>query len=156
MDTSLQQRRRFFDTYCTRSHEREAELPPGSIRFSCPCCGYPTLGERGSFEICELCWWEDDGTDDEDAENILGGPNLGLSLEQARSNFAQYRLKYTPSDDPRVGAPDPPEVIESKRLLIAAFDRMQVVATSEELNALWRAVKQYERDLQRPQRRRLP
>lgn len=27
----------------------------------CPCCGYRTLQERGQYEICPVCSWEDDG-----------------------------------------------------------------------------------------------
>lgn len=38
---------------------------------TCPCCGYPLLWERGMYEICPLCWWEDDGLDD-DAEGHPG------------------------------------------------------------------------------------
>ena len=30
--------------------------------FPCPCCGYKTLSESasGTYEICEICFWEDD------------------------------------------------------------------------------------------------
>ncbi|WBW96088.1 CPCC family cysteine-rich protein [Oceanirhabdus sp. W0125-5] len=31
---------------------------------SCPCCGYQTIAERGQYEICSVCHWEDDGIDD--------------------------------------------------------------------------------------------
>ena len=37
---------------------------------ACPCCGYETLGERGAFEICGVCWWEDDGQDNADADQV--------------------------------------------------------------------------------------
>jgi hypothetical protein len=57
--------------------------------YACPCCGYLTLEERGGFEICEVCFWEDDGQDDPDADVVLGGPNGVLSLTQARQNFAR-------------------------------------------------------------------
>ena len=31
-------------------------------RFTCPCCGYQTLlGPPGSYDICKVCFWEDDG-----------------------------------------------------------------------------------------------
>jgi len=30
----------------------------------CPCCGHLTLRERGGFELCPECDWEDDGQDD--------------------------------------------------------------------------------------------
>ncbi|MFG2194654.1 CPCC family cysteine-rich protein [Streptomyces sp. NPDC048639] len=54
---------------------------------SCPCCGFLTLDERGAFEICPVCFWEDDGQDDHDADQVRGGPNDGLSLSEARANF---------------------------------------------------------------------
>jgi hypothetical protein len=47
-----------------------------------------TLAERGGFEICPVCFWEDDGQDDPDADVVLGGPNGSLSLTAARRNFA--------------------------------------------------------------------
>ncbi|WP_142215115.1 CPCC family cysteine-rich protein [Streptomyces sp. SLBN-118] len=55
--------------------------------YRCPCCGYITLAERGAFEICEVCYWEDDGQDEHDADEVRGGPNHDLSLRQARQNF---------------------------------------------------------------------
>jgi hypothetical protein len=58
--------------------------------YACPCCGYVTLAERGGFEICPICFWEDDGQDDADADVVLGGPNGLLSLTQARRNFATF------------------------------------------------------------------
>jgi hypothetical protein len=48
------------------------------------------LRERGGFELCPVCWWEDDGQDDADAEVVRGGPNGNLSLEQARQNFRAF------------------------------------------------------------------
>ncbi len=32
--------------------------------WPCPCCGYKTLKERGQYEICSVCYWEDDGNND--------------------------------------------------------------------------------------------
>lgn len=54
-----------------------------------PCCHFATLSERGGYEICPVCFWEDDGQDDHDAELVRGGPNGLLSLVQARLNFAE-------------------------------------------------------------------
>lgn len=34
-----------------------------------------------------MCFWEDDGQDDHDADQVRGGPNGKLSLAQARRNF---------------------------------------------------------------------
>ncbi len=58
--------------------------------YACPCCGYITLDERGGYEICAVCFWEDDGQDDHDADRIRGGPNHGLSLTKARRNFEAF------------------------------------------------------------------
>ena len=55
--------------------------------FRCPCCGFKTLHGRAGFELCPVCWWEDDGQDDHDANDVRGGPNGVLSLAQARLNF---------------------------------------------------------------------
>ena len=60
----------------------------------CPCCGYPTLLERGAYEICTICWWEDDGQDDDNADAVRGGPNGAYSLTQARANFADHFDMY--------------------------------------------------------------
>jgi hypothetical protein len=60
----------------------------GSL-YPCPCCGSRSLGERGVYEICDVCFWEDDGQDDHDADVVRGGPNGVLSLTEARQNFRQ-------------------------------------------------------------------
>ena len=51
----------------------------------CPCCHYRTLSERGTLEICPVCFWKDDGRDQTDAH----GPNL-VSLFEAQSNFTEF------------------------------------------------------------------
>ena len=57
--------------------------------LACPCCGHGTLGERGGFEICPVCFWEDDGQDSADAGVERGGPNQ-TSLTVARRNYLAY------------------------------------------------------------------
>jgi hypothetical protein len=63
--------------------------------YPCPCCGNRTLDERASYAICLVCFWEDDGQGDHDADVVRGGPNQDLSLTVARQNFK------------RIGAADP-------------------------------------------------
>ncbi|WP_081784825.1 CPCC family cysteine-rich protein [Cellulomonas sp. KRMCY2] len=57
--------------------------------YSCPCCGHVTLAERGGYETCGECGWEDDGQDNHDAHVVRGGPNRHLSLEDARAAYVQ-------------------------------------------------------------------
>jgi len=58
--------------------------------YACPCCRCLTLPSRGDYELCPVCFWEDDGQDDHDADTVRGGPNGDLSLEEARTNFADF------------------------------------------------------------------
>lgn len=61
-------------------------------RYACPCCGYKTLTQKpsGTYEICDVCFWEDDGVqfDDPDYE---GGANQE-SLRTAQKNFLDQFL----------------------------------------------------------------
>lgn len=83
-------------------------------REKCPCCGFLTLQERRSYEICALCDWEDDGQGDSNANEIFGGPNWDYSLIEARRNFKEnltmYR-EFTQYDNE----------MEAKKSLIDAF-----------------------------------
>jgi hypothetical protein len=76
----FQQRRQLFDNYLL---ENKIDL------HTCPGCGYPTLTERGGYEICNVCSWEDDNQDDKEADEIWGGPNSNLSLTENRLNIGQ-------------------------------------------------------------------
>ncbi|WP_092737490.1 CPCC family cysteine-rich protein [Hymenobacter psychrophilus] len=55
--------------------------------YQCPCCSYFTLGEGRSntFDICSVCWWEDDGVQF-DLPDMDGGAN-SPSLNEARQGF---------------------------------------------------------------------
>ncbi len=65
-------------------------MPDGSPMTNCPCCNARTLPAGGDFEICPVCYWEDDGQGDEDADEVRGGPNGELSLTAARENYAKF------------------------------------------------------------------
>lgn len=56
----------------------------------CPCCGYLTFSadDLGNYEICAVCFWEDEGypaTLDQ-IGIVVGGANRS-SLKVARENF---------------------------------------------------------------------
>lgn len=80
------QRTRWFETYTTQKNvfADEAGGP-----YSCPACGHVTLGERGGYEMCGECGWEDDGQDDHDADVVRGGPNGVESLADARAAYVK-------------------------------------------------------------------
>ena len=78
------------------------------MKERCPCCGCRTLGEPASFEICPVCFWEDDGQSDADVDSVRGGPNGSLSLAQARANYRRIGA----SDERVVAFVRPPEPTE--------------------------------------------
>jgi uncharacterized Zn finger protein (UPF0148 family) len=60
-------------------------------KHPCPCCGSKVLRERGAFEICPVCGWEDDPAQSADP-GFAGGANE-LSLNAAR---AAWQARVTP------------------------------------------------------------
>lgn len=55
-------------------------------KYLCPCCGYRTLDDGpGRFDICPVCYWEDDIIQ-YDKPDYEGGAN-DISLNQARKNY---------------------------------------------------------------------
>jgi cysteine-rich CPCC protein len=69
-------------------------------RYLCPCCFMPTLHSRAEFDMCNLCSWEDDGQDSDDADTVRGGPNADYSLREAKENFRLYFTMYRPDTRP--------------------------------------------------------
>lgn len=59
-------------------------------KFACPCCGYKTFKEQpnGTYDICQVCFWEDDPIQLKDP-NYEGGANR-VSLRQGQKNFKKY------------------------------------------------------------------
>lgn len=51
----------------------------------CPCCGRRTLPERGTYELCPVCNWEDDPNQSRNPTSPDGAN--GLSLAAARKIF---------------------------------------------------------------------
>ena len=60
------------------------------MNHACPCCGYLTLDEGAEYEICGVCFWEDDGQDASNADEVRGGPNGDLSLTMAQENYRVF------------------------------------------------------------------
>lgn len=62
-----------------------------SGKHLCPVCGKYEFEERGSFDICEECGWEDDLVQEENPDEE-GGANQ-MSLNQYK---AEYEAKGRP------------------------------------------------------------
>lgn len=79
-------------------------------RLPCACCGYRTIARRSHFEICPVCFWEDDVVDNQDT-SVLGPNHVTLSV--ARANYARIGaseerlLPYVRAPRPEEGPPAP-------------------------------------------------
>ncbi len=60
---------------------------PAAVSHGCPCCGSILLDCEApcSYDICPVCWWEDDPV--QSAEPAMSGGANAVSLETARWNF---------------------------------------------------------------------
>lgn len=56
---------------------------------TCPVCGYYCLNTRASFDICFMCFWEDDWLEAYEPEKV-SGPNR-MSLHEGRMEFYEFR-----------------------------------------------------------------
>ena len=54
---------------------------------TCICCGYQTLDSDGDYEICTICFWEDDPFQKEDV--YATGANQ-IPLIEAQMNYIRY------------------------------------------------------------------
>lgn len=59
-------------------------------KYKCPCCGYYTFDKKvgGTFDICPVCYWEDDNVQLENTEYPNGANPV--SLNQAKLNYNKY------------------------------------------------------------------
>jgi hypothetical protein len=60
----------------------------GQRKHPCPACGYCTLPDRYDWDICPVCFWEDDVLE---TNNDPSSPaNHGMLLSDAQANFLLY------------------------------------------------------------------
>jgi len=89
--------------------------------FACPCCGYKTLSEQGSYLICPVCYWEDDLFQSNHPD--LSGANK-TSLRNAQHNFIKIQVCDLDMKS-FIRAPK----AEESRMLIGAFYRSNLLTT---------------------------
>lgn len=60
------------------------------MKYKCPCCGYYTFDKLpgGTYDICPVCFWEDDGW--QLANPDEGGGANKVSLNQAKLNYMEF------------------------------------------------------------------
>jgi hypothetical protein len=104
-----EKRKAWFEWYLKKTALGLAPAEPVTgDKQRCPCCRCLTLSARASFIICPVCFWEDDGQDDPEADVVRGGANARLSLTAARQNYLRYGA-CDPKFLPNVRPPLPEE-----------------------------------------------
>jgi hypothetical protein len=81
-----------------------------------------------------LCNWEDHGQDDENADEVWGGPKLDYSLAEAQANFLKYRVMYERNRDQRITAGDSLLEYETKGLLMDALSNLRSCTPTQQQN----------------------
>lgn len=56
-------------------------------KYTCPCCGYKTIESDGDYEICPVCFWEDDPFQKMNEYDF--GANK-IPLVEAQKNYLRY------------------------------------------------------------------
>lgn len=56
-------------------------------KYTCPCCGYKTLDDEHEYDICPICFWEDDLFQFENIDLLGANP---VSLREAQQNFIKF------------------------------------------------------------------
>ncbi|MBJ7499448.1 MAG: hypothetical protein JHC57_06820 [Sphingopyxis sp.] len=57
------------------------------MKLPCTCRRCLTISGEAEREICPVCFREDDGRNESDADEARCGPNHGIGLAQARRNL---------------------------------------------------------------------
>jgi uncharacterized Zn finger protein (UPF0148 family) len=79
------------------------------VRYRCPCCGCRTLETTGALALCPVCWWEDDGQEEDDADEVRLTVNGQLSLDEAREYYLECGAAH-PRFLPYVRKPEASEI----------------------------------------------
>ena len=99
----------FGDCTLERWNEIAAKLRENkTTKRRCACCGCYTLEEpEGGYEICPVCFWEDDAVQN-NAPEFSGGANK-VCLREAQENYENFGA-CTESAVPFVREPDAEEI----------------------------------------------
>jgi hypothetical protein len=58
------------------------------LNFTCPCCGYKTLHDKGEYSICPICFWEDDFYQEQNPYSPDGANHI--SLLEGQINYRKF------------------------------------------------------------------
>ena len=62
-----------------------------SKKIACPGCGFLTLSQKGKYEICSFCQWEDDPSQSK-SPKLAGGANEDSLADHQKKVLKKYPL----------------------------------------------------------------
>ncbi len=77
-----------------RLMEYEREVTEVADKHMCPVCGQTEFEMHGSYDICEVCGWEDDPLEGNRPD--YGGGANGITLTEARERYKKYGSIFEP------------------------------------------------------------
>ena len=109
------------------------------LRFTCACCGFPTLTNLDEYDYCDLCDWMDD----------KAGFDIPADLYFARKQFDQRG--YISDTFAESEQPIPPQMIDGRHKLVSAYlALLQSDKQQREFEQLWQHVLDCEDRLKSP------
>lgn len=96
-------------------------------KYPCSCCSFLSLSDpkTGSYEICPVCFWEDDAVQNEDPY-YEGGANQ-VSLSVAQKNFVDFGA----SEQAFLSKVRPPAITELPAISVLGLEPNQIVRNRE-------------------------
>ena len=86
-------------------------------RYACACCGYLTLTESGNntYDICPVCFWEDDPVQNNYPDTFTGANHVSLNVAKVNyweigaceARLVQYVRAPLPGEVPQSGLRGP-------------------------------------------------
>ncbi|WP_437225940.1 CPCC family cysteine-rich protein [Planctomicrobium sp. SH661] len=58
------------------------------MKYTCPICGHKTLDARCDWDVCPICFWEDDVL--ENKGDRTSSANQGLRISEAQANYMVF------------------------------------------------------------------
>lgn len=87
----------YIAAYLSKRLSRDFEILGSMTELNpCRCCGYKTLRSRSEYDICRVCFWEDDGTVEGGRYSSVNNMNLNeaknnfLNIGAVEARFLQY------------------------------------------------------------------
>jgi len=144
--TDFLKRRAVFDTYIANKNLKI---------YTCPGCGYPTNKTKAEYDICVLCDWEDDGTDDKVkslfydflSTNKISGPNR-ISPTENRLKISKVLFELANKSNGQL-TENPKQVLaiiqKAKKCLKQVYKSIPSTATQSHIG--WEEARNVKQDL---------